>query len=180
MSSFSDAHESDCFPYIAANVHDLFLPEQSQIWVVLWEDMSREKLIYRLTGGFLGRLCLSGGLDRLYPWQRELLKEALSFYEDIKYILKDGVSRRIQDCSHNMYRLSGVDALVREGDNGEVLVVAHSFALDGAKTLRIPLREGLTLRRAFGSGASYAITDGCLELTFSEPFNGYAFHLVNA
>ena len=42
------------------------------------------------------------------------------------------------------------------------------------------MREGLTLRRAFGSGASYAITDGCLELTFSEPFNGYAFHLVNA
>lgn len=180
MSSFSDAHECDCFPYIAASVHDLFLPEQSQIWVVLWEDMSREKLIYRLTGGFLGRMCLSGGLDRLLPWQRALLEEALSFYEDIKYILKDGVSRRIQDCSRNMYRLSGVDALVREGDNGEVLVVAHSFALDGAKTLRIPLRKGLALRKTFGSGAAYTLEDGCLELTFSAPFNGYAFHLVNA
>lgn len=98
----------------------------------------------------------------------------------IKYILKDGVSRRVQDCSRNMYRLSGVDALVREGDNGEVLVVAHSFALDGAKTLRISLRKGLTLRKAFGSGAAYTLEDGCLELTFSAPHNGYAFHLVNA
>ena len=79
-----------------------------------------------------------------------------------------------------MYRLSGVDALVREGDNGEVLVVAHSFALDAAKTLRIPLRRGLTLRKAFGSGAAYTLEDGWLELTFSAPHNGYAFHLVHA
>lgn len=180
MSSFSDAHESDCFPYIAASMHDLILPEQSQIWVVMWEDMSREKLVYRLTGGFLGRLCLSGGLDRLHPWQKDLLKEALDFYEDIKYILKDGVSRRVHECTRNMYKLTGADALVREGENGEVLVVAHSYGLDQPQTIRIPLRSGLALRKAFGTGAVYALEADCLVLTFENAFNGYAFHFVNA
>ncbi len=35
MSSFSDAHECPEIPVIAANLHRLMLPRQSQIWAVL-------------------------------------------------------------------------------------------------------------------------------------------------
>ena len=38
MSSFSDAHETPEIPIVAAALHRLMLPRQSQIWAVLHAD----------------------------------------------------------------------------------------------------------------------------------------------
>ena len=178
MSSFSDAHESSCFPYIAANVHELFLPEQSQIWAVLWDDMSRAFMEYRLCAGFLGRICLSGGLDRLHDWQMDVVREALAFYQKVKHIIKDGVSERTYACSHNMYKPTGAQAVVRRGDNGDVLVVAHSFELNAPKTFDVAIPSGLKLADSFGAVRGVTLHEDRLTITFDNSFNALALFMT--
>ena len=178
MSSFSDAHESSCFPYIAANVHELFLPEQSQIWAVLWDDMSRAFMEYRLCAGFLGRICLSGGLDRLHDWQMDVVREALAFYQKVKHIIKDGTSERTYACSHNMYKPTGAQAVVRRGDNGDVLVVAHSFELNAPKTFDVAIPSGLKLADSFGAVRGVTLHEDRLTITFDDSFNALALFMT--
>jgi len=177
MSSFSDAHESSCFPYVAANVHELFLPEQSQIWSVLWDDMDKDFLTYRLSAGFLGRICLSGGLDRLHDWQMDIVREALAFYQKVKHIIRDGVSTRTYACSHNMYKPTGAQALVRQGDNGDVMVVAHSFELSAPKTFDVAIPAGMDITGSFGDISVVHKHDDHLTITFERSFNGFVLLL---
>jgi alpha-galactosidase len=65
MSSFSDTHEAPEIPIIAANLHRLMLPRQSQIWAVLHRSDSDERLVYSLAAALLGRMCLSGEIEGL-------------------------------------------------------------------------------------------------------------------
>lgn len=57
MASFSDAHECDEIPIIAANMHRMILPRQSQIWAVVKAGQPLQKLYYQICSGLLGRLC---------------------------------------------------------------------------------------------------------------------------
>ena len=65
MSSFSDAHECTEIPVIAANLHRAVLPRQSQIWAVLHPEQTLQRVHYQMASTFLGRCCLSGGVDQL-------------------------------------------------------------------------------------------------------------------
>ncbi|MBP5462357.1 MAG: alpha-galactosidase, partial [Lachnospiraceae bacterium] len=60
QASFSDAHECTIIPLIAANLHRLIRPEQSQIWAVLRAESDIDRINYLITSAMLGRLCLSG------------------------------------------------------------------------------------------------------------------------
>ena len=60
MASFSDAHESLEIPIIAANLHRLMLPRQSQIWAVLHASDTFQRLAYSLSGGLFGSLVYLG------------------------------------------------------------------------------------------------------------------------
>ena len=77
MSSFSDAHELVEIPIIAASLHQLVLPRQSQIWAVLHRSDSMQRLAYSLAATFLGRMCLSGEIAELTgtQWKRVLEAE---------------------------------------------------------------------------------------------------------
>lgn len=44
QANFSDAHECTCIPIIAANLHRVIRPEQSQIWAVLQKDLDIHQL----------------------------------------------------------------------------------------------------------------------------------------
>ena len=63
MASFSDAHEWQAIPVIAANVTRAILPAQSQIWAVLRAKDDEKRLYYSLSNTFLGRMCLSGDMS---------------------------------------------------------------------------------------------------------------------
>ena len=63
MASFSDAHESLEIPIIAANLHRLILPRQSQIWAVLHASDTHQRLAYSLAAGIPGQ-AVSFGRDR--------------------------------------------------------------------------------------------------------------------
>lgn len=138
MSSFSDAHESIDVPIIAANMHYLISPRQSQIWCVLKDDYTENHMRYVIASGFLGRLCWSGYVDKLSDWQLDMLKNAEEFYERASDIIKDGRSYIYRTDFINNRKPQGTQAVVRySGDKSRALVVCHFF--ENAKELKLEL-----------------------------------------
>jgi alpha-galactosidase len=143
MSSFSDAHECREIPIIAANLHRLMLPRQSQIWAVLRASADPRRIVYLLAGGFLGRLCLSGDFPTLQPAQRALVDRAIALYAQAVPVIKHGTSRRHGPDIAAYRHPQGWQVVVRRGANGkQLLVVGHAFAQTGVKTIRVPLPPG--------------------------------------
>ena len=141
MSSFSDAHECREIPIIAANLHRVMLPCQSQVWAVLRARTDLRRITYLLAGGFLGRLCLSGDFAALRPDQRALVDQAIALYGRAAPVIRRGRSRRHGPDVMAYRHAQGWQAVVRANDR-LALVVAHTFAAPGVKTLRIPLPPG--------------------------------------
>lgn len=168
LSSFSDAHECLEGPFIAANLHDLVLPRQSQIWAVVHPQQTDRELFYRLCAGFLGRLCLSGKLFELESRQQKIVDEAVDFYAKAMPVIRRGYSRVLQHTEGAQHHLRGAQAVVRQGEDGSILVVAHSFLLARPFTLPLPIPEGYALQTAFGETQLLDRTEQGYRLTFSE------------
>lgn len=147
MSSFSDAHESREIPYIAANEHYLMLPRQCQIWVVLHADQSMDELRYRMASGFLGRICLSGGIDQLSDEQWTEVEKGLAFYRELEGTIMEGITRIYGNRSSNMHHPAGTQVVVREGKE-EIMVVCHSFHKPEER-IKIPAPEGFYIANGF-------------------------------
>ena len=140
MASFSDAHETKDIPLIAANLHRLILPRQSQIWAVLHAGDSMKRLVYLLTGGLLGRLCISGEIPSLNAEQWALVKEAIQFYQQIVPVIARGRSRLFQNINSSWQHLQGAQAVLRVAeDEQSAFVVTHSFGSPLPTEIRILL-----------------------------------------
>lgn len=128
MSSFSDAHELDTIPVIAASLHRLMPPKQMQIWAVMRSEASPVRIVYLLTAAMLGRICLSGDILALSEEQMRLIRKALDFYKIVIPVLKSGNSclQHLTDPRRSI--LNGGQILCRTSDTGkEVLVYFHAF-----------------------------------------------------
>ena len=142
MSSFSDAHEAVEIPIIAANLHRLMLPRQSQIWAVLRRADTPQRLAYSLAATFLGRMCLSGDIAELSPAQWALTLEAQSLYRSVAPIIKQGRSRWFGAMGESWRHPVGWQAVRRESAEGaSVLVVLHAFA-GAPPEVQFPLLPG--------------------------------------
>ena len=126
MSSFSDAHECVEIPIIAAGLHRLMLPRQSQIWAVLHASDSTPRLAYSLAATFLGRMCLSGEIPELNDEQWDLVLRAQRLYRQAAEIIKHGKSRHFGNLGESWRHPRGWQAVVRTGANG-ALAVLHAF-----------------------------------------------------
>lgn len=142
MSSFSDAHELVEIPIIATNLHSLMLPRQSQIWAVLHAADSDRRLVYSLAATFLGRMCLSGGIEDLSPAQWETVLQAQRLYRRVAPIIKEGISRRFMELGQSWRHPRGWQALRRVSVDGKsAVVVVHAF--EGAPgEIHVPMPEG--------------------------------------
>lgn len=127
MASFSDAHECEEIPIIAANLHRLILPRQSQIWAVIRKDDSLKRIAYSIINTFLGRMCLSGDVTKLSKEQWTIIDEGIEFYKLVKHIIKDGYSHRYGTKIKSERHPEGWQCVLRIGKNGEALVVIHRF-----------------------------------------------------
>lgn len=143
MSSFSDAHELDEIPIIAANLQRLILPRQSQIWAVLRRSDSDQRLAYSLAATFLGRMCLSGEITELSTSQWQIVCEAQLLYQRAVPIIKEGTSRIWEERNPSWRHPQGWQAVVRiDRHQLAMLVVVHTFAM-APDVIRIPLDGGL-------------------------------------
>lgn len=152
MASFSDAHECKCIPVIAANLHRLIRPEQSQIWAVLRAEDDIHRIRYSLCAGFLGRLCLSGDIFGVSEenWNETL--SAIAFYDRIKEIIRSGRTEVIRCTAESYGKPRGYQAVLREYENRSLLVV-HTFE-NGSNPCIDDLLQGRRIVETWGSDLS--------------------------
>ncbi len=182
MASFSDAHESLEIPIIAANLHRLVLPRQSQIWAVLHASDSYQRLIYSLASGFLGRLCLSGEIDELDEKRWALVQEIIRFYSRVAPIIKNGKSKLYQHIGLSWQHPQGAQAVLRtSNDNRQALLVAHSFAkpLPDEITMDLPRGNWQIAGTLPGTIIDLKITGNKFGIRLGGEFEGYVVHLEN-
>ncbi len=149
MASFSDAHECPEIPIIAADLHRAILPRQSQIWCVIRQSDSLKRIAYSLSATFLGRMCLSGDVTNLTNEQWNVIDRGIAFYKLAAPIIKEGFSRKYRVGNTSDRHPKGYQALVREGKNGETLVVIHTFAKEvGEIKVKLP-KAGMQIKESF-------------------------------
>jgi alpha-galactosidase len=142
MGSFSDAHETREIPIIAANLHRLILPRQSQVWAVLRKDDTAQRLAYSLAANFLGRMCLSGEAHDLSPAQWQLAVSAMELYRRVYPIIRDGHSTFHGEMGKSWRHPQGWQSVLRTSKNGKRdLLVAHTFGKAFPKSVEIPLPD---------------------------------------
>ena len=170
MCSFSDAHECNEIPLVAANVSRVIPARQMQIWAVLREGESVSRTVYSLCAAMMGRICLSGDVLHLDGERIALIQEGLEFYREVKDIVRYG-SISLIDNTVEYYRApEGRQVYLKEYE-GRKLVVVHF--LECAEKISLPL-DGYCLKRAFTDLAYTAEGELCIE---GRPFAAGAFLL---
>lgn len=145
MASFSDAHECEEIPIIAASLHRVILPRQNQIWAVIRESDSLKRIAYSIANTFLGRMCLSGDVTKLTDDQWELIDRGIAFYQKAAPIIKDGYSRIYGPKVLSWRHPKGWQCLVRTegsvecGEKDGLLAVFHAFNGEHEGMLKVPL-----------------------------------------
>ena len=135
QASFSDAHEIVSLPIIAANLHRVIRPEQSQIWAVMRAADSDERIFYSMCATFLGRMGLSGDVYDLSEHQWQLVDEAIAFYKKAAKIIKNGKTILNKNVVKSYNKPEGGQLVIRElkkdeeadGVQEKRLVVYHRF-----------------------------------------------------
>lgn len=170
MCSFSDAHECNEIPLVAANVSRVIPARQMQIWAVLREGESVSRTVYSLCAAMMGRICLSGDVLHLDEERVRLIQEGLEFYQQVKDVVRYG-SISLIDNTVEYYRAPvGRQVYLKEYE-GRKLVIVHF--LESAEKVSLPL-DGYCLKRAFTDLAYTA--EGELEIE-GRPFAAGAFLL---
>ncbi|MDR3709198.1 MAG: alpha-galactosidase [Capsulimonadaceae bacterium] len=180
MSSFSDAHEVVEIPIVAANLHRLMLPRQSQIWAVLHHADTDRRLIYSLAATFLGRMCLSGDVDDLDERQWGIVHAAEDLYARASATIKYGASRRTGETSASWRHPRGWQAVTRVADDGrQALVVLHAFANAPAQ-VSVTLPEGAwKIVGQLGTGDLASVAGNALIAPVDGDFSGRAVLLAS-
>lgn len=176
MSSFSDNHEGQDIPIIAANLQRLIPPRQNQIWAVLRKNDTPQRLVYSLCAGLLGRLCISGDIFDLSPEQVETVKAGLAFYSKAAPVIKEGYSSFFGTPQHSYRDPSGWQAVVRcNSDQSCALAVIHQFGNPVPKEIRIPLTgENWQIAQKFPADLFAEAKMSTLTVRFDEPFSAAA------
>ncbi|KUN67361.1 alpha-galactosidase [Streptomyces canus] len=84
LQSTSDQQDLLRYPPIAASAATAVAPEQAAVWAYPQPDHTPARIAFTLTGALLGRIHLSGFLDRMNDEQFELVRSAIRVYKDIR------------------------------------------------------------------------------------------------
>lgn len=162
MASFSDAHECEEIPVIAANLHRAILPRQSQIWSVIRKEDSLKRIAYSVANTFLGRMCISGDVTELTKEQWQVIDDGIAFYKKIAPIIKNGYTHRFGPVIGSERHLKGWQGVVRCGDNNEAYVLIHTFHGEYPEEIVIELPEGcpVTIADVYSDNIPDIKTDG--------------------
>ena len=148
QASFSDAHETKAIPLIAANVHRVIRPDQTQIWAVLRKGDDKTRLEYSLVNTFFGRMCLSGDIYDLADWQWDIVKEGMEFYKKAADIIRYGTTTLQQYTTESYNNPQGNQLYIREYA-GKKLVIYHRFENSSPCEYLPP--EGMAKLACFGA-----------------------------
>lgn len=191
MASFSDAHECEHIPLIAAGLHRTILPRQSQIWAVIRENDSLKRIAYTLTNTFLGRMCFSGDVTKLSKEQWKQIDDGIAFYKEIAPIIKNGYSYIHRHAGESENYLTGYQAVVRVNNENkeaslipsraeEALVVVHIFhEYPEVITIELPAGCPSTISNIYkGTEITASVQGQLLTVKPSGPMEAIGLHLV--
>ena len=191
MASFSDAHECEHIPLIAAGLHRTILPRQSQIWAVIRENDSLKRIAYTLTNTFLGRMCFSGDVTKLSKEQWKQIDDGIAFYKEIAPIIKNGYSYIHRHAGESENYLTGYQAVVRVNNANkeaslipsraeEALVVVHIFhEYPEVITIELPAGCPSTISNIYkGTEITASVQGQLLTIKPSGPMEAIGLHLV--
>ncbi|ONK11046.1 alpha-galactosidase [Streptomyces sp. MP131-18] len=91
LQSTSDQQDHLRYPPIAAAAPTAVPPEQGAVWAYVQPEFGDEENAFILAGALLGRVHLSGRLDRMSPAQLGRVREAVGVYRSIRQDLPDAV-----------------------------------------------------------------------------------------
>ena len=180
MASFSDAHDCQEIPIIAANLHRAIHPAQSQIWAVIRETDSLKRIAYSVINTFLGRMCISGDVLHLNKEQWNVIEGGMAFYRTIAPVIADGQSYRFGTKIKSARHPKGYQTVVRIGKEQQAYALIHTFAGALPQRIEIPLPEDKTyqIEEIFSDTKEKAvITDGTLLYEPKENFKAVAVRL---
>lgn len=176
MASFSDAHECAEIPIIAAQLHRLILPGQSQIWAALRAKDSLRRINYSLVNTFLGVMCLSGDIHELSAQQWAKVDEGISFFKAVRRIIRDGVSAFHGEISESWRHPEGWQAVCRTAGD-ETLAVIHTFAGNYPETISLPVMGRRILRTMSSENNRITLENGVLTVELKVDFEAIAVHV---
>lgn len=163
MGSFSDAHTGLEIPIIAANLQRLVPPYKSQIWAVYDPKDHHRHILYKIAAGFLGRLCLSGPLDRADASARNLFARCRDLYRRAAPVIRSGISRRYGPDVKCYRHPEGWQAMVRTSrETAGALIVFHAFGNARKHPAGVPCPAGAGITDAVYSGEPPTMKDGQL------------------
>ncbi len=177
MASFSDAHECPEIPVIAAALHRVILPAQSQIWAVLRAEDSFRRINYSLINTFLGVMCLSGDVTHLSEDQWKKVEEGIRFYRRVRQIIRDGTSRFFGRVSESWRHPEGWQAVIRKA-GPETLAVIHSFGGSFPGEVVLPVESSRICQVMCSEENRVSLRNGKLTVELKAPFEAVAVHLV--
>ena len=175
MASFSDAHECAEIPIIAAQLHRLILPAQSQIWAALRAGDSLRRINYSLINTFLGVMCLSGDIHDLSAEQWAKVDEGTAFYRAVRRIIRDGISAFFGEVSDSWRHPEGWQAVCRTAGD-ETLAVIHTFGGKHPDAVTLPVSGCRILRVMNSEGNRVTLADGLLKVELKAEFEAIAVH----
>ena len=158
QASFSDAHEIPSLPIIAANLHRVIRPEQSQIWAVMRAKDDDSRIFYSLCATFLGRMGLSGDIYDLNDHQWELVDDAIAFYKEAAPVIKDGSTTCMISEPKSYNEPEGGQLVARQLGN-RTLYVYHRFG-NSAGIEEFIKRNGLDMPKLMSAKAGIDTENG--------------------
>ncbi len=179
MASFSDAHECDEIPVVAANLHRVINPCQSQIWAVLRKTDSKKRVVYSITNTFLGVMCLSGDVYDLDKEQWNVIEEGISFYRSISDIILNGTTYFFGSKLKSYRNPKGWMGILRKSeDEKEVLALIYTFHGDFPNTVEIPVGDNYEICNTYCAFENNVLLiNGSLCINMKEEFEAVAVHL---
>ncbi|MFI0818217.1 alpha-galactosidase [Streptomyces sp. NPDC021098] len=91
LQSTSDQQDPLRYPPIAAAAPTAVPPEQGAVWAYPQPGFTDDEIRFALAGALLGRVHLSGHLDRMNPAQLGLVRDALAAYRQVRPDLPSAV-----------------------------------------------------------------------------------------
>jgi alpha-galactosidase len=84
LQSTSDQQDPMRYPPIAASAPTAVPPEQGAVWAYPQPEFDDDLIMFTLGGALLGRIHLSGHLDRMSPDQLTLVRDAVAVYKSVR------------------------------------------------------------------------------------------------
>lgn len=183
LSSFSDAHESQAIPIIAANELMVVPTAKNLIWCVVHPEDSIEKIQYHLIATFLGRICFSGDVRHLSKEQWQTLDAGFAFYRQVSPLIARGVPFRMGAPVLSYHDPHGVQ-LVGFSDqedskqSRQLLVLAWGMNSFTEQTLTVQLPAGQWHVKAQYGDASIEFKQTQTEMVVKLPAGQYRARAV--